>query len=242
MRNFLIAIQFLTKLPVRLKKEVKPAELGKSMAYFPLVGACLGLFLWAVYVLSSTFLPGLASIVIVVAASVFITGGFHLDGFSDTVDGLSGGKDKQQILKIMSDEKTGALGVAAIVLLLFMKVSILYSMPNYLIFSSLILMGSLGRWSMVFSARVYPPAKTEGLGNKFIKNLNNRAVVWASIIMLVLLFTLARARAALILSLAIIAVAGFNYWMLKRIDGLTGDTLGAINELVEVVTLLVIAS
>ncbi|MBE9529195.1 MAG: adenosylcobinamide-GDP ribazoletransferase, partial [Proteobacteria bacterium] len=156
MKRLLIALQLLTILPVRAQFE--PRDFRSAVAFFPIVGALQGCVLVVVAYVSTMLLEGTATGLtgaLVLAALALTNGGFHLDGFADTVDGLAGGNSAEERLKIMSDHTTGAIGVVFIVLLLILKYAAISAAlaleggAGYGGYALLFLFPVVGRWAMV---------------------------------------------------------------------------------------------
>lgn len=237
MKKLIIAMQFLTRFTIT-KEPVSEKELGESMAYFPLIGMIIGFFLVLINVVLQNFLPSLVVNSLILVALVILTGAIHLDGFVDTIDGLAVGKDREDILEIMRDSRVGAIGVVAVCCLLITKLSLLYEMPAYLKNSSLILMTVLGRWVMVMSASSsFYARRGSGLGRAFIDNVGLKEFVVASIITaligLCLMFIKGLILIVIVYPITLLLISLIK----KRLDGLTGDTLGWICEITEVVAL-----
>ncbi|MBI5123898.1 MAG: adenosylcobinamide-GDP ribazoletransferase, partial [Candidatus Omnitrophica bacterium] len=115
MSSFLAALQFLTIVPISIKK-ISVKQISRAVIYFPIVGLLLGLALWAAdYLLILAQFDPLISNIIIVVLLIIATGGLHLDGLSDTSDALFGGRDKTEMLRIMRDPHVGTMGVLAII-------------------------------------------------------------------------------------------------------------------------------
>ncbi|MDQ7779401.1 MAG: adenosylcobinamide-GDP ribazoletransferase, partial [Planctomycetota bacterium] len=133
MKSFFLALQFLTRLSIRID-DVKPGEHPRAMMWFPLVGLVIGSLSFLVYFACMLAgLPPEISAGLLIVAMALVTGGLHLDGLSDTADGFYAGRDKESVLRIMDDTHTGAMGVIAIVGVLVLKygtlVAILREVP-----------------------------------------------------------------------------------------------------------------
>lgn len=240
MREFLIALQFLTIFSIKKEDTISDKDFAHSMAFFPLVGIIIGVALSLLYILINPLLPRPVVCGLLIIASIILTGGLHLDGFVDTIDGLTGGKNKRQILKIMRDEHIGAFGTIGLIALLLLKWTLLYSIPNQLMISALILTLALSRWSMVILCRFFPYARDEvGLGKPFASFTGTREVIWATTIAILLSIALASLRAIILLPLVLIVSITFGLILNKKIAGITGDTIGALNEIVETLSLFV---
>ena len=245
--EFFAALKFLTILPLYRNRVDSVKEIGGSVVYYPLVGFIIGLFLVGLTIIFSFLLPPAVVNGLLVVSLVVITGALHLDGFADTCDGLAGHKPVEARWQVMHDSRTGAFGVVGLVLLLMMKYISLNSVPIPAP-TALILMPVLGRWAMVYAIFAYPYARPEGLG-KTIK----QAVTWQKFTMATII-TLALAIGAawlgniehfylfgpgvmLIVWVIIVTAAA----LFKRMfAGLTGDNYGAINEIAELGTLILV--
>ncbi len=239
MKSFLIALKFLTILPVGRNLEIQDKELAKSASYFPLVGALIGLLLVGIDFIFRPFFLGSIVNLFVLITLILITGALHLDGFMDSVDGLFSGKDKNRILEIMRDSKVGSFAVLAVICLLLLKLSFLNEIQPNIRYSTLILMPALSRWGVVCLAKIYPYArKTAGTGEPFARLVGAKELIRATLFMAILTGLLFQLK-GIIVWLAVFAVLILlSKWINKKIGGMTGDTYGAIIETLEVVILV----
>ena len=251
LRNLSLAIRFLTIIPVtsfptpnntNQNEEALEENFANSMAFFPLVGMLIGLLLVVLrrifYYLPVSSLVGDTLILIV---WIWLSGGLHLDGFADSVDGFSGGHDKEEILNIMKDSSTGAKGVVALISLLLLKFVLLVEMPLLLKDAVLFFTPTIGRWSMVMATFLGKPARLKNsMGKLFMDYVGWREVIFASLTMTavgILLFGLY--FLPLVITGIGIVLLVLKYCQ-KKIGGISGDILGAINEIVEVSILLTV--
>lgn len=245
MKSFLIALQFLTIFPVRVRGEVSERDMARSAAAFPAVGALQGAVLvGAALVFGKVFTASL-SVALVLLVLVITNGGFHLDGLADTFDALAARGGREKKLSAMKDSSTGAIGVTAIVFSLAIKYLALLGIAGagsfHLLFS-LLLMPVLSKWVMLAGMFHGEPARKDGLGRVFIEGAGVREFIAGTVaaglfaaLPVVVLSGDAQwyffAAASLII---IYAGARAWLWFLKRsLGGLTGDTLGAAGELSE---------
>jgi len=237
MNGFWAAIEFLTVFPTPLKGKVSEDAIRKSLVFFPLVGLFIGTILLGLYYVLVLILPVSIVCALLIAALILLTGGHHIDGLIDTCDGIFGGQSREERLVIMSDTKVGAFGITGIILLLLVK----YATLTYLLgMSSLLLMPTLGRWAMTCAIFCFPYARASGLGLPFKQGINWQRFAVASALSLVLC-TLLMSWKGIVLLVALCAVVyGIGRFIQSRIGGLTGDNYGAINEIAEVATLLLI--
>lgn len=211
------------------------------MPYFPLIGLALGGVLYGLDRLFQLALPLALTNILLLIALVVLTGAHHLDGFIDTCDGMAAGRTPEQRLAIMRDSRIGGLGAVGGCLLLLTQYASLLVLPGSYRLEGLLLMPVLSRWSMVYAVSRYPYArKTEGMGHAFKEQANWQRLAIATIIALAASVILMKA-----LGLALMAATWFILIMLaaflkKKLGGLTGDTYGAINEVIEVCVLILV--
>ena len=233
MNGFRLALGFLTALPVRPPGGLRPGDLGRAAAWFPLVGLALGTALWGAYHGLSVGMPQEATAVLVVAAWAVLTGGLHLDGLADCCDGLLGSADRQRRMAIMQDPRIGAFGVAGVSLLLLLKFAAVSGIADG---RGLILVPILGRSATLVVARLRP-ARAEGLGAAMQHELRGW-VVGLSLAVSMLGAAWFGGRGAAALILAYLTAFGVGALARARLGGQTGDVLGATCELAEAVALL----
>jgi len=251
LRDLSLAIRFLTILPVisfppsnntNQNEEALAENLANSMAFFPLVGMLMGVLLVLLRRLFY-YLPvsSLVGDTLVLIFWIWLSGGLHLDGFADSVDGFLGGHNKEEILKIMKDSSTGAKGVVALVSLLLLKFVLLVEMPLFLKDTALFFTPTIGRWSMVIAAFLGKPARLkDSMGKLFMDYISWREFIFASLTMVVIGIPLFRLYLIPLVIIDVVIVLLILKYSQKRIGGISGDILGAINEIVEVFCLLVI--
>ena len=237
-KRLLLALQFLTVIPVKFQS-VQEKEMQESAIYFPLVGLFLGLILVATdYLLSFiNFTPILVSVILVILL-IILTGGLHLDGLADTFDAFLSRKNKEETLRIMQDSHIGVMGVLAIISVILLKIALLYSIGVLLRPLALVLMCILSRWSFVLVMFLFNYARQEGKAKVFIQGMNLKIFVLSTVIALACILTIWQIKGLVIM--LIVALVGYltGKSITNKIGGITGDTLGAMNELTEVVILL----
>jgi len=237
MKNFLIALQFLTIIPLRIK-HVEREDMSKSVVYFPLVGLLLGLILTGadrfLYFLNfEQFFINISLVVFLIA----LTGGLHLDGLADTVDAFLSRKNKEDMLKIMRDSRIGAMGVLGIISIVLLKISFLSSISVSSKTTALLLMCILSRWALVLSMFLFPYARQEGKAKIFIHGTNLKVFAFSAIVTLFCVILFCKPQNLVIIAVIMPITFIIGRFITNRIGGITGDTLGASNELIEVVTL-----
>jgi adenosylcobinamide-GDP ribazoletransferase len=241
MKSFLLALQFLTAIPVRIEGDITPRLMGRAMLWFPVVGLMLGACLALADIALRFLFPSTVSAALLLGVWVALTGALHLDGWLDCCDGLLASTLPERRLEILRDTHVGAFAVVGAVCLLLLKFTALLELPTTWRAASLLVIPTLSRAAMVYAARAYPYARPgPGLGQLFRDGLSWRHVLVAALV--------AATSAGLMLGAAGLALAGWVWlmtviiaWLVqRRIPGLTGDVYGAINELIEVGALLFI--
>lgn len=240
MHQLLIALQFLTRLPVKSQGECSDEQVAMSVLYYPLVGLIIGLLLWLIaYAFSGT--TGMLSAVMVLTVWVFITGGLHLDGLADSADAWAGGYgNKQRSLEIMKDPAAGPLAVVVLILLLLIKFSALVILIENDHLWSLLVSPVMGRISVIVLFVTTPYVRQQGLGSSIAEYLNH---IYAYTVLLVTLvvgmFFIPLSLLTLLTSSCFIVLIFLRHMMIKRLGGMTGDTIGASLEIIEAVSLFV---
>ncbi|MCL7462523.1 adenosylcobinamide-GDP ribazoletransferase [Pseudomonas sp. NW5] len=240
MLPLLIALQFLTRIPIRLPGMPAPAELGRSLLCYPLVGALLGggLALLAV-LLAETFAPLAAALLL--AVWVLASGALHLDGLADTVDAWVGGYgDRARTLALMKDPASGPMAVAALILLLLLKFTALWALLLRGEVLALLLAALLARGAVLLLFWGTPYVRAGGLGSVMAEQLPRRPALWV-LALVALTVLLAGRSGALALASTLVVFVLCRRALLRRLGGTTGDTAGALLELVECSVLVVLA-
>ena len=239
-KPFLVALQFLTRIPVVFVKKPSDLEIAQSVLFYPVVGLLIGIVLTVLnyhLYLVSDFLR--ASIVVIVW--VVITGALHIDGLADSVDAWAGGLgNKEKTLAIMKDPNCGPMGVVAIVLLILIKFSVVASIPpgNILI---LIFVPVLARSIILLLFLTTAYAREKGIASEYFVLFLHKANIIVLILVAALSLLILQVHAMIVVSIVVLVFAYLRWVMVNRIGGFTGDTAGAMVEITEVVALVVLA-
>ncbi|BCA53643.1 Cobalamin synthase [Nitrospira sp. KM1] len=241
LRPLLVAWQFLTAIPLsRHHHDPMPGDLAASMMWYPLVGFLLGAGLAVVDLLMAGLFPREVTAIILMIVLVAMTRGLHQDGLADTFDGLAGGRTFTERLTIMRDPRIGAIGGTGLCLSLLLRYATLVTLPDGLRTSILLCMPAVGRWSMASGAYGASYARPGGgLAAPFLDHLKAGHLVVATISVFFLLawsFGIVLAVLIVLISGAVCRALTFAY--VRYFGGITGDTLGATNEIVELVFLV----
>ena len=233
------ALQFLTRIPVRT---ARAPDLTASIAWFPFVGAVIGALLGALTAIGSLVLPMTVMAGVTVLAGVLLTGAFHEDGLADAADAIGGGWDREQRFRILKDPLHGSYGVAAMSGSILLRILCLGALSPAVAVAGLVASHTLGRTASIASMRIWPTASAEGLGADYVRAARTGPILIGvafgiSLSALVLGWWVGPALLGAGLAAG---VMGFISW--RALGGVTGDTLGAIEQAVEIAVLLVIVA
>ena len=249
MALFLVALQFLTRLPVPSARDFQPVWLGESLRYFPLVGGLVGLVNVGVWWLSSLWFPATVAVGLMLAASLLVTGAFHEDGFADTCDGLGGGSTRERALAIMKDSRIGAYGAIGLVVLLGLKWSALLAVPTAAFALTVVTAHVVSRWCAIGLVWALPYARTDGEGKSVAFDGGLSAAQWLlSGAIGVTALAVPAIGSGMSAMTATAAAVGFAaaaastlvaaLYFRQRIGGYTGDCLGAVQQVSELAFVL----
>lgn len=238
MLPFWIALQFLSSLPVRLPGMPEPEQLGRSLLFYPVVGLLFGGLLW---LLDALLLgtPSLLHAALLLTAWVLLSGGLHLDGLADSADAWLGGfGDRERTLLIMKDPRSGPIAVVTLVLVLLLKFAALVALIEQGQTLALIIVPMLGRAALLGLFLTTPYVRAGGLGQALADHLPRRAGWWVLVTCALGCVLATGWAAASALGVAFAVFVGLRWMMLRRLGGCTGDTAGALVEVLEVVVLV----
>jgi adenosylcobinamide-GDP ribazoletransferase len=230
----LVAVQFLTRLPVPIAAELPQDALADSARFFPVVGAIVALGAIAIDLVVGPHANRNVSVVLILIYAVIVTGGLHEDGLADAADGFGGGWTKDRVLAIMRDSNIGSFGALAIGGSLLARFVFLTSVPAGDFYGVLLAGHVLGRWAMVpLAYRLQPARNDQGQGARMAQKTSTSTLVIATALA-VILVSLGRglsAIAMIVVACGVAALTGVHYR--RRIGGITGDCLGATCQLTE---------
>jgi len=240
MQPFLIALQFLTCLPVRLRSMPEPQQIGRSLLYYPLVGLLLGALLCLFGIaLGNAAAPLNAALLL--AAWVWLTGALHLDGLADSADAWVGGfGDRERTLAIMKDPRSGPVAVAVLVLLLLVKFVALWTLIEQGNLLALLAVPLLGRGAMLGLFLTTPYVRPGGLGQALAEHMPRLEARFV-LALIVLAGMLMGGSGWTALGIAAAVGVLVRRRLVQRLGGTTGDSAGALLELVECAVLVGLA-
>ena len=214
-------------------------DFGKGIKYFPLIGLLIGSLNVLGYVSLSLVFSKSITIIGVCLLNVLITGALHLDGLADTCDGIFSGRSRERSLEIMRDSRIGTNGAIAVFLDLAFRIGLLLQINDLYMVRALLLAPVISRTALAFLICLSPPARSEnGLGNLFLGKSKLRDAGIAILSCLILAAVFLRYQAIVVIGCNVLALFLFRRLIIAKIHGMTGDTLGAGNELSELVVLV----
>lgn len=241
MMPFALALQFLTRLPVRLRRDPSAQESAESLLWYPLVGLLLGALLLTANLLLGSVDPVLRA-AILIALWVWLSGGLHLDGLADTADAWVGGYgDRARTLAIMKDPACGPIGVIVLLLCLLLKYTALVLLLQQQSWLLLLIAPWLGRCLLPLLLLTTPYVRAGGLGESLTREMPRLKLKWVLLLNAVLLLFCGVAGALSLFVAAGLVLYG-RHLLLQRLGGTTGDTAGALLEIVECAVLVAAAS
>jgi cobalamin 5'-phosphate synthase/cobalamin synthase len=235
-KSLLAAIAFLTRLPVGRLVVFDAEDVARSASWFPLVGLLLGGISAGAAAVSRDHLPLGVVAVLLVPIEALVTGALHFDGLADTADGFGGGKSRDDILRIMRDHAIGSYGGTALATLIALKVmayDALLTRDNWI--AALILAPALGRWSILLLTATLPYARSTA---SVVEGMGKRSLLWGTLLIAAALVSARSGRAWVAAAAVVVVTAVFGFYCRRRIQGITGDTLGASVQLCESAALL----
>ncbi len=243
----LVAVQFLTRLPVPPFKNYNPQWLHQSSRHFPAVGLLVGLLCAGVFWLASILFTPLVAAVLSTVFGVRLTGAFHEDGLADSCDGLGGGLTRERTLTIMKDSRLGTYGVLGLVSALLLKISLLAAMPLSVAIVALIIGHTASRLLCISLLALLPyggeieHAKAKPMAQQLtlLQGLFSSGWLLVAGVLVMVIFPNAIQQISidqwlLALVLALVATEYMRRLLRRRLDGYTGDGLGATQQLSEV--------
>ncbi|HEX4982299.1 MAG TPA: adenosylcobinamide-GDP ribazoletransferase [Ilumatobacteraceae bacterium] len=238
MKGLLGAIQFLTRVPIRM---TEPPKLTRCVPWFPLVGGLIGLAVGGIAAGLAELVPMAVAAAVAIVAGVLITGAFHEDGLADIADAFGGGWTREQRLRILEDPLHGTYGVAALGSSIVIRVLCVASLTPPSAFAGLVAAHTLGRSAAVGAMATFPLALPSGLGAGYRTGLS-RWRAFIGVLGGVAIATVAIGWwVAPLAAAGVVAAAAVGVLALRKIGGVTGDVLGAVEQVTECLVLVVLA-
>ncbi|HHU64128.1 MAG TPA: adenosylcobinamide-GDP ribazoletransferase [Clostridiales bacterium] len=243
LKRCLLAMQLMTRIPIPVSFDIKEQDFAKGIVFFPVVGLAVGAVVAFVYwVVYGVFLSPPVAIIAALIAQTLVTGAMHLDGLGDTFDGLFCNKDRDTMLRVMKDSRIGSNGLIAIVFALLLKLFMLWELGPVGLSTVLITLPMAGRWGIIIACCTCSGVKgrKRGLGDLCLEGAGTAQLVWGGLLTLVLMALFLKTLAVVVVVIILISALLTSKLMERRLGGLTGDTLGAVNEICEIIFLFIL--
>lgn len=234
-KGFIVAMQFLTRLPINISIDFNEENIGRATFFFPYVGMILGLISYIPYHILGNYYKNLASFLIVFLMIV-LTGGLHLDGLSDMVDGFLANRDKDETMKIMHDSRIGAFGVLSLILIILFKYITISSFESNLCLAVVLSMGN-ARFVSLIQIYFKKMARPGGLGDMIHSSYNKKYII-SSLLSYILLNLILNKIYLIPLIISVLLGEIISKITYRKLGGFTGDGYGAVIEVTEAISLL----
>lgn len=232
------SVAFLTVVPIPRPGHGTVGSMGWALAFFPLVGAAIGGLLVGLDLLLGLVFPAPVGAALLLAGLLAVTGALHLDGLMDSFDGLFGGRDPTGRMAIMRDSRVGSYGIAAAVSVLLLEFACLLSLSSPWRAGALALALCLSRWAMVATLWAFPAAEAGGLAASLKPELRMKHMVVASLLGLGFALGCLGWVGMLFGLGTVLMVLLWGRLVVSRVGGVTGDSCGAVGQLVEAAVLV----
>lgn len=242
MRIFILTLQFLTRIPVNKDLKATDEDFAKGVVFFPLVGLIVGAFNLLVLIAASKILGGVVPVIFSLLAGTVITGGFHVDGLADTCDGIFSSRTRDKMLDIMRDSRIGTIGTIAIVFDYMLRLSLLAMLSGKGLYVAILLSPVAAKTLVVVLMKTSTYARSgPGLGGLYLEKQTMVSTVLTAIFGLAIILGFSDIWG--IAAFGVCAIVCFLYrsFIYSKLQGMTGDTLGAANEVLEIVFILIFA-
>jgi adenosylcobinamide-GDP ribazoletransferase len=240
-RSLALALRYLTIAPIPAGAHVEPTTLGRAAAWFPLIGLALGLTVAAAEWVIAALFPPLLDTLLTVTLWKLLTGGLHLDGLADCLDGLVG-RDAGDRLRIMRDSRIGAFGAIGLILFLLLEVAAVSELSPAARWWTLLSAPALARSMPPLVAWIFPPATPLGQGAMFRSGLTRGRVIVAVTLGGVVTVAALGVAGLVVVGLVAAASLALGWFFTRQLGGVTGDVLGAAIEISELLALLTIVA
>ncbi|HEX9847764.1 MAG TPA: adenosylcobinamide-GDP ribazoletransferase [Acidimicrobiia bacterium] len=241
MRGFRLAVSFLTRIPAH-DHDGEETPLGAAPAWFGVTGGLIGLMIAGVYALAFRFMPSLLASLMAVGGGVWLTRALHEDGLADTADALGSGASGQAGIEVMSDPRVGAFGAIALVFSVIWRVLAVATLSPVQAVAGLVVAHALSRSSLVALMTTVSSAKPEGMAASVAIGRARGASIAAGLSGLVISGSLGGFWVLFAVIGVVGVLLGVGRVASRRFGGITGDVLGAGQQLGEMVVLGVVAA
>ena len=232
--DFLVAIQFLTRLPVP-RVRFDPDSLARAAKFFPVVGLIIGLGASVLQRITAPHLSHPLVALLVLTFLILITSGLHEDGLADTADGFGGGWNREQVLTILRDSRIGSFGALALVVSVLARFLLLSTLPMNRFTAFIVSAHVLCRWTTLPLSYFLPPAREgDGQGARIAQKISLASLLLGTLLSFAIVFYFMRIEFWIPVFVALVITTLSGLYYSRRIGGVTGDCFGATNQLTEI--------
>lgn len=237
LRIFLTAVMFYTRIPVPKSVGYSQENMSRSTVYLPVIGVLVGAVGGGVYLLSDLFLPVSISVLLCMVATILLTGAFHEDSIADFCDGFGGGRDKESILRIMKDSHIGTYGTVGLILTLGMRFLTLSNLVPGVFLAVIIAGNAYSRFQpvLLINTSEYMRKNAENKAGDVAGNHSFKTILISFIIALIPMLFLPLWISGFIILIEFVTFLLFRLYVHKKLGGYTGDVLGALQQISEIV-------
>ncbi|MEL7454687.1 MAG: adenosylcobinamide-GDP ribazoletransferase [Pseudomonadota bacterium] len=236
--SFLLAVQFLTRVPVQTTMLYTPERMAASVGYYPIVGVLVGGVSALVFFAADAIFAKTIAVLLAIAAGLLITGAFHEDGLADTFDGIGGGLTRQKALEIMKDSRLGTYGTLGLIIAIALKAAALIALDADLLIAALLAGHGLSRFSSVLVIRTSRYVRDEGTGKPVAGGISRASFILALVTACAIgaVWYTCLPAGALGFAFAGLAIGHIlmRLFFEPKLSGYTGDTLGAVQQSSEI--------
>jgi adenosylcobinamide-GDP ribazoletransferase len=232
------AAMFFTRLPLPSLPVLLPEDEQRATGWWPLIGIGVGAVIAGVWWLAAHVLPGSVAVGLALAAGILFTGAMHEDGFADVCDGFGGGRTRERVLEIMRDSRVGAYGAVGIVMLLGLKWQAMTALRPVLLPGVVIAAHALSRGAALAMTAALPYARTDGRPAQRMTEVSGARLAAGALVALAPLLLVPPAARVACLAVTAATWVACLLWFRHRLDGYTGDCLGAVQQITETAILM----
>lgn len=241
LQDWLTALRFFTHLPLP-QGGAGERSLAKAALGFPLAGILIGALIALVWAASATLLPALPAAGLAIATGLIITGALHEDGLSDCADGLGGGNTRERTLEIMRDSRIGAFGAAALIVTIGLRWVALGELSLFNGIWALLIAHTVSRTAILPALAFSSYARKEGLGSTVSDGISSTQLAMTLAVALLFAILLGGVAGLFAAILAVAAAFAVLKYLEARLGGYTGDGLGAMQQIAEIIIMLALCA
>lgn len=235
------AIAFLTRIPVGRTQILDAAALSRAALWFPVVGLLVGGILGGTRVLADMALDPAPATLLALLAAILVTGGFHEDGLADIADACGAHTTRERRLEILKDPRIGTYGGLAIAFMVLLPFAVLSPLSGEDVLRAALVAHVLARWSTLPQSLLWPPARPQGSGS-LVRATPTGVIILTLVAGAVAVLAAGAGPGLVAVAVAATITAGLGAGLAHTLGGVTGDSFGAVNKVVELATYVTLAA